>query len=204
MSWTALLVRERLVEAADTQAHILVERVGPGKPKSLWPVFAQDRNDAYGYDQVQVRYIPSAAAISRAEEAQAWLSALVDEDKARQIVWARASCEAGKCSFAGWCRKNRIPRRSAYRLSDLIHQRVALSLCKAEIALRYPDYGRVAQHEGIEGGQIVSLSISASPRSFMEDDARPIDIPEARDMTWAEQQAERRRKILARYEQPAT
>jgi hypothetical protein len=199
MSWTALLVRERLVEAADTQAHILAERVGPGKLKSLWPVFAQDRNDAYGYGQVQVRYIPNAAAISRAEEVRAWINALVDEDKARQIVWARASCEAGKRSFAGWCRKNRVPRRSAYRLTGLIHERVALSLCKASINLRYPDYGRVAQHEGIEGGQIDSLSISASPRSFMEDDARPIDDPEARDMAWSEKQAERRRKILARY-----
>jgi len=204
MSWTALLVRERLVEAADTQAHILVERVGPGRIKSLWPVFAQDRNDAYGYGEVPVRYIPGAAAISRSEEALAWINALVDEDKARQIVWARASCEAGKRSFAGWCRKNRIPRRSAYRLSDLIHQRVARSLCKAKITLRYPDYGRVAQHEGIGGGQIDSLSIPASPRSFMEDDARPVDLPEVRDMAWSEKQAERRRKILARYEQPAT
>jgi len=200
MTWTALLVRERLVEAADTQAHILTERVGPGRIKSLWPVFAKDRNEAYGYGQAEVRYIPDAAAISRSEEALAWINALVDEDKARRIIWARASCEAGKRSFAGWCRKNRIPRRSAYRLSDLIHQRVVLSLCKAGIILRYPDYGRVAQHGGITGGQIDSLSISASPRSFMEDDARPIDVPEVRDMTWAEQQAERRRKILARYE----
>jgi len=200
MSWTALLVRERLVEAADTQAHILTERVGPGRIKSLWPVFAHDRNDAYGYGQVQVRYIPNAAAISRAEEAQAWLSALVDDDKGRQIVWARASCEAGKRSFAGWCRKNRIPRRSAYRLTDLIHQRVALSLCKAEITLRYPDYGRVAQHEGIEGGQIDSLSISASPRSFMRDDARPADNPDSRDLSWSEMRNERRRKQLAKFD----
>jgi len=204
MTWTALLVRERLVEAADTMAHIVVDRVGPGRLRSLWPVYARDHKDAYGYGQVQVRYIPDAAAISRADEARAWINALVDEDKARQIVWARASCEAGKRSFAGWCRKNRVPRRSAYRLTDLIHERVALSLCKASINLRYPDYGRVAQHEGIEGGQIDSLSISASPRSFMEDDARPVDDPEARDMAWSEKQAERRRKILARYEQPAT
>jgi len=204
MTWTALLVRERLVEAADTQAHILVERVGPGRIKSLWPVFAQDRNDAYGYGQVQVRYIPSAAAISRAEEAQAWLSALVDEDKARQIVWARAVCEARKTSFGAWCKKRRIVRRTADRLLALIYERIALSLCKASINLRYPDYGRVSNHGGISGVQIDSLSIPASPRSFMEDDARPIDVPEVRDMAWAEQQAERRRKILARYEQPAT
>jgi hypothetical protein len=38
----------------------------------------------------------------------------------------------------------------------------------------------------------------------MGEDAKPIDVPEARDMAWSEKQAERRRKILARYEQPAT
>lgn len=203
MTWTALLVRERLVEAADTMAHLQVDRVGPSQPRGRWPVYAREHKDAYGYGQVQVRYIPDAAAISRADEARAWINALVDEDRARQIVWARASCEAGKRSFAGWCRKNRVARRSAYRLTDLIHERVALSLCKASINLRYPDYGRVAQHEGIGGGQIDSLSISASPRSFMDDDARPVDVPEVRDMSWAEQQAERRRKILARYEPAA-
>lgn len=65
----------------------------------MWPVFAQDRNDAYGYGQVQVRDIPNAAAISRAEKVQVWLNAIIDEDRARQIVWARAVCDAGKGLF---------------------------------------------------------------------------------------------------------
>jgi hypothetical protein len=204
MTWTALLVFERLVEAVDTQAHLQVGKVGPSKPRGMWPVYATEKMDGYGYTPVQVRYVPSAAAISRSDEALAWLRALVENEKAIRILWARAECEAKKLKFARWCRENRIPRSSAYRLTNLILERVALNLCKASINLRFPDYGRLGQITGIEGVQIDRLSISASPRSFMDDDARPVDVPEARDMTWAEQQAERRRKILARYEQPAT
>ncbi|MBZ9939156.1 DUF6362 family protein [Mesorhizobium sp. BR1-1-16] len=198
MNWNAMLVRERLVEAADTMDHIVAGRIGPGALKSCWPVFAQEKSDAYGYTAVKTRYVPTAAHISRANEAQAWLSALVDDDRSRQIVWARAVCEARKQSFASWCKKNRIVRRSADRLLQLIYERISASLCKACINLRYPDYGRVSTHEGINGMQIDSLPEVASPRSFMTEDARPDaglpDDPEAFERWLAKTNAERRKE----------
>ena len=60
----------------------------------------------------------------------------------------------------------------------------------------------VAQHRVIQGVQIDSLQISAPYDP--EEIARPIDDPEARNMAWSKKQAERRRKILARYEKPST
>ena len=196
--WNAMLVRERLVEAADTMDHIVAGRIGPGAVKSCWPVFVQEKADAYGYTAVTTRYVPSAAHISRANEAQAWLSALLDDDRARQVVWARAVCEARKQSFAAWCKKNHVNRRTADRLVHLIYERISQSLRKALINLRYPDYGRVSNHGGISGVQIDSLPEVASPRSFMTEDARPgaelPDDPEAFQRWLAKTNADRRKE----------
>jgi len=53
-----------------------------------WPEYVHDAKQAYGYDEVRMRVIPSAAAISRMEECFDWLMPIAPEDA--RIVWLRA------------------------------------------------------------------------------------------------------------------
>lgn len=91
--WTASLVEERMVEAADTLKRLPEERVRGYF--STWPTVIRDYWEAFGREDVRLRRgPPSAAAIDRMDEALAWL-AWLDPAEAR-IVWLRASGERWK------------------------------------------------------------------------------------------------------------
>lgn len=91
--WTASLVEERMVEAADTLKRLPEERVQGYF--STWPPVIRDYWEAFGREDVRLRRgPPSAAAIDRMDEALAWL-AWLDPAEAR-IVWLRASGERWK------------------------------------------------------------------------------------------------------------
>ena len=91
--WTASLVEERIVEAADTLKRLPEERVRGYF--STWPTVIRDYWEAFGREDVRLRRgPPSAAAIDRMDEALAWL-AWLDPAEAR-IVWLRASGERWK------------------------------------------------------------------------------------------------------------
>lgn len=91
--WTASLVEERMVEAADTLKRLPEERVRGYF--STWPTVIRDYWEAFGREDVHLRRgPPSAAAIDRMDEALAWL-AWLDPAEAR-IVWLRASGERWK------------------------------------------------------------------------------------------------------------
>lgn len=91
--WTASLVEERMVEAADTLKRLPEERVRGYF--STWPPVIRDYWEAFGREDVRLRRgPPSAAAITRMDEALAWL-AWLDPAEAR-IVWLRASGERWK------------------------------------------------------------------------------------------------------------
>lgn len=91
--WTASLVEERMVEAADTLKRLPEERVRGYF--STWPTVIRDYWEAFGREDVRLRRgPPSAAAITRMDEALAWL-AWLEADDAR-IVWLRASGERWK------------------------------------------------------------------------------------------------------------
>lgn len=91
--WSASLVEERMVEAADTLKRLPEERVRGYF--STWPTVIRDYWEAFGREDVRLRRgPPSAAAIDRMDEALAWL-AWLDPAEAR-IVWLRASGERWK------------------------------------------------------------------------------------------------------------
>ena len=91
--WTASLVEERMVEAADTLRRLPEERVQGYF--STWPPVIRDYWEAFGREDVRLRRgPPSAAAIDRMDEAMTWL-AWLDPAEAR-IVWLRASGERWK------------------------------------------------------------------------------------------------------------
>lgn len=85
--WTASLVEERLVEAAD-----VLKRLPPVKVRgyfSVWPIIVHDFGDLVGQEPPRLkRPYPSAAAISRMEETLGWTIGLDTVDA--KIVWLRA------------------------------------------------------------------------------------------------------------------
>jgi hypothetical protein len=91
--WTASLVEERLVEAAD-----VLKRMPPVKVRgyfNTWPTIVHDFGDLVGQEPQRLkRPYPSAAAISRMEETLGWTVGLDAIDA--KIVWLRAYGERWK------------------------------------------------------------------------------------------------------------
>jgi hypothetical protein len=55
---------------------------------NAWPEYVRDARHAYGYHEVQMRVVPSAAEIQKMEDCIDWLRLLDPEDA--RIVWLRA------------------------------------------------------------------------------------------------------------------
>ena len=85
--WTASLVEARFEEAAET-----LYRLPPVTAKPMlcsWPTVIRDFWEAYGWEETRVRLgPPSAAAITRMDEAFEWLRWL-EPDEVR-VIWLRA------------------------------------------------------------------------------------------------------------------
>lgn len=85
--WTALLVEDRLEEAADTLSRLPDEHVRGYF--STWPPVIRDYWEAFGREDVRLRRgPPSPAAIDRMDETMTWLRWLEPDDA--RLVWARA------------------------------------------------------------------------------------------------------------------
>jgi hypothetical protein len=86
--WTPLMVEERLAEAAD-----VLKRLPPVKVQgyySLWPRYIYEFADLVGQEPPQLRLPPpSAASITRMDEAMEWLKWLEADDA--RLAWARAA-----------------------------------------------------------------------------------------------------------------
>lgn len=83
-------IEDRFEEAAITLRR-LPNPAGSGAKGygSSWPDYVRDARHAYGYHEVKMRVVPSAAEIQRMEDAIAWLRLIGDPDD-RRIVWLRA------------------------------------------------------------------------------------------------------------------
>lgn len=108
LRWTASLVEERMVEAADTLRRLPEERVRGFF--STWPPVIRDYWEAFGREDARLRRgPPSPVAIDRMDETLAWLSWL-DPAEAK-IVWLRASGERWKAI----CWKVGLARTAAHQ-----------------------------------------------------------------------------------------
>lgn len=106
--WTASLVEERLVEAADTLKRL--PKVKVQGYFTTWPPIIREHWQADGWAEVKLRRGPPAPrAIDRMDEAFGWLRWL-DPDDAK-IVWLRASGERWKVI----CWKVGLARAAAHR-----------------------------------------------------------------------------------------
>jgi len=106
--WTPLMVEERLAEAAD-----VLKRLPPVRVQgyySLWPRYIYEFADLVGQEPPEMRLPPpSAAAITRMDEAMEWLNWLEPDDA--KLVWMRAERRRWKVI----CVRLGITRATAHR-----------------------------------------------------------------------------------------
>ena len=106
--WTLERVEDRLIEAADVLSRLPEERVRGYF--SVWPEVVRGFADMVGQTPEPMRRPPpSAAAITRMEEALEWIRFLAPDDG--KLVWARAE----KTPWKGICWRFGIARATAHR-----------------------------------------------------------------------------------------
>lgn len=139
---TSLLVRARFVEAADTMLHIDVTGLKPAVLKGFWPEHILD------YKEITLRYRPSAAAISRAEEVMyGWLLDYVSEEDRRVLLGKWSLCLAAPQiggSFREFCKKSGRIRRTAERHLLQEFSVISSALLKSSQSLHEPNWSRVS------------------------------------------------------------
>lgn len=83
------VAQARIDEAADTLRRLPRHGLFPDGTRSFWPDVVRKRQEAYGYDQVQVRpAAPTGREIDRLDEVLAVILKL--DHRHRVVVWGRA------------------------------------------------------------------------------------------------------------------
>ena len=94
MGASAMNLTPREIEDRFEEAAITLRRIpnppgsGPRGYGQSWPEYVHEAKHAYGYDEVRIRIIPSAAEIQRMEECIDWLRWLAPDDA--KLIWFRA------------------------------------------------------------------------------------------------------------------
>lgn len=213
----SLIVRARFVEAADTMAYVDVRMVRPGQMRTAWPAFQAETGavgghaPGYAINGDRVRYLPSSAAISRAEEVMhRWLPVYIEDDSTRIVVVNWSACLAVPHlagSFRAFCKKRGISRSTSERRLLSAFSSVASGLRKSALTLHEPDWPRVVPRLPISATDLdrmreraqeaASLDAAHGPPHWMADDARPANDPEHRDTECADSQNQRRARRMA-------
>lgn len=139
------IVRARFVEAADTMLHLDVRMIRPAAVRSLWPDIQPEPMDRV---ETMIRYRPSAAAISRAEEVMyGWLLDYVRDEERRVLLGKWSMCIAAPHivgSFRQFCKKSGRVRRTAERRLFREFQHVSNEMLKTSQSLHEPNWSRVS------------------------------------------------------------
>ena len=167
-SEACLIVRARIVEAAETMTYIQVKDAYPTKLKAFWPTYQYEEDT----EPPQNRYIPDAAAISRAEEVfYEWFSLLPDD--ARPKLCSYAFCQAVPRkygSIAQYCQKNRYSRATYDRLITKVIQALAQKLCNKLQMLHFPNWKRVMT---LMPNSHIKIDMMATVTYWRASDAKP-------------------------------
>ena len=171
-SEACLIVRARIVEAAETMTYIQVKDAYPTKLKAFWPTYQYEEDT----EPPQNRYIPDAAAISRAEEVfYEWFSLLPDD--ARPKLCSYAFCQAVPRkygSIAQYCQKNRYSRATYDRLITKVIQALAQKLCNKLQMLHFPNWKRVMT---LMPNSHIKIDMMATVTYWRASDAKPSITP---------------------------
>lgn len=203
-----IVVKARFVEAIDTDEQVSTRLECPPAVRSLWPATQSIGSEN---DPVPNIWRPSALAISRSHEVMhGWLIDFVPDLEHRRLIlaWSASMARPKKYgSFARWCKKSGRVRRTADRRLLSALSIVAALIHKNGKSLLAPDWNRVstlAQVSGMELGKVRERASEASFESrngigsWRAVDAVPTNDPDNQDFTWAEQQADRRRRMAER------
>lgn len=173
----SLIIRARFVEAADTMVHLDVRGIRPDRMRTLWPEVLPEPMDQA---DIRVRYRPSAAAISRAEEVlQEWLRVHVKDEERRILLSRWSICLAAPYiagSFRDFCGRTGRVRRTAERRIQSEFQSLAGALLVISPILQEPDWSRIAPMMPNSPGGIERVK-PVAPRHkthWLPDDARPV------------------------------
>ncbi|MEP0518541.1 MAG: hypothetical protein ABJO09_01110 [Hyphomicrobiales bacterium] len=198
------MVRLRLIEAADTVRRSYGTRGAPSTKATWWPEtgdkteYPRDGSPERPY--LKSRSRPDAAALSRADEVNVWISEFIGDDAARFALtnWAICTLISNHGhSFVRWCEKNGINRRTANRHVHKAIKDIALNLCKSGVLLRAPDAARVSQFLPKQGINQINIARVETWCRYGES-VQLRDLPEQRDFTWASKQNERRKQAAER------
>jgi len=170
MTWTPEIVFARFIEAADTEWRSPRERFGPRAAPAFWPEYQHSFTEMREWGDKRLREHraefwgernrPSAAAISRMDEALGWGITLLDADH-NKVLWGKCFCLVAGRKFTDWCRVNRLNRRTAYRHFNEALETISASLCRNNVLRRDPDFDLVSQICLVRGIDPVMLGGSA-------------------------------------------
>lgn len=173
----SLIVRARFVEAADTMVHLDVRGIRPDRMRTLWPEVLPEPTD---HADIRIRYRPSAAAISRAEEVlQEWLRVHVKDEERRILLSRWSVCLAAPYvagSFRDFCARTGRVRRTAERRIQSEFQSLAGTLLTISPLLQEPDWSRIApmMPNSPGGTERVKQPAPRHETHWLPGDARPV------------------------------
>lgn len=163
-----LIVRARVIEAAETMTYIYVKDAYPGKLKSFWPAHQYD----YCVETPRNYYRPDASAITRAEEVfYDWFPLLPDE--ARPKLCAYAFCLAAPRKYGSikqYCKKQNYSRSTFDRFITKVIQALAQKKCKSSKMLHLPNWKRVMT---LMPNSCIKIDKIATVTYWRTDDAKP-------------------------------
>jgi len=201
--WTAEIVRARFVEAADVERRSPLGRFGPSEKTTFWPEYVHSFADMSGWGSKRLaeeremrfrRLPPSADAISRYDEVLCeWTPKYVVEDR-RRLVWFWAFSAASGHSFSRVCRAFGWQRRTAYDRLERLFVKIAGDLDNDQILLKPTTSNHCCATSSLERQETHTIGQRVTERT----ESVWSDLPEQRDFSWAQHQAERRAKIEAK------
>lgn len=173
----SLIMRARFIEAADTMVHLDVRGVRPDRMRTLWPEVLPE---PIVHTDIRVRYRPSAAAISRAEEVlQEWLRVYVTDEERRILLSRWSVCLAAPHvagSFRDFCARTGRVRRTAERRIQSEFQKLSGALLAVSPMLQEPDWSRISPMMPNSPGGLdrVRPPMPRHETHWLPDDARPV------------------------------
>lgn len=167
-SEACLIVRARVVEAAETMTYTYVKGAFPARLKAFWP----DCPDDYGKEKTRSYYQPDAPAISRAEEVfYNWFPLLDDDSRVILCTYAfRQAVPKKNGSIGNYCRKKRISRSTFDRHVTKAIQTIAGTIVKKAQLLQCPSWKRVMT---IMPNSRINFDRMRTVTHWRADDAKP-------------------------------
>lgn len=144
-------LKDRCLEAHNTFSRMQV-RVGPSGYSAYWPempwVWGDDKQKLHR----PLRFVPSAATITRANEFSGWVNANLNEEQRKLIrEWAHLKTSKN-ATIRGYCKKIGILEHNYRRRIDEIFQMLLFTVYGISTVRRSPDVDDARKIEQTRAG----------------------------------------------------